>query len=111
MPTVYVRADPKYRTRFHRDARCRHLTKRSQSGTNHPLVAIDLEEAQGRPCLHCYPDAPRVEIHKAYCPVCASNYACQHNGGIQIIDRGGRTYWTWPDSNSCRWFRQQTTPA
>ena len=103
MPTVYVKADYLHRTRFHRDPGCRDLRKASaRGGAGNPLIAVDLEDVQARPCLRCYPDAPHVSIVKAYCVVCDSKHACEHNGGVQIIDRGGRKYWMWPDNNSFR---------
>ena len=69
-------------------------------------MAVDLNDVFVRPCKTCYPDAPRVEIVKRYCEVCQSAYACEHNGGLLIRDRGGRWYWTWPDSNSMPLYRR-----
>jgi hypothetical protein len=106
MPTVWMRQDPKYRTRFHRSPECYQLTKGPARGDNNDLIPIDLDDVQTRPCKTCYPDAPRMKIRHAYCTVCESPYACEHNGGLLIRDRGGRWYWTWPDSNSMPLYRR-----
>ena len=66
---------------------------------------MDLEDVQTKPCRYCYPDAPHLQIHKAYCPICDSKQACEHNGGIFVRDRAGRRWWVWPDQNSLRWYR------
>lgn len=105
MPVVWVRADPKRRTRFHRSPDCRQLTKNPSRGEHHPLVALDLNDVGFRPCKTCYPDAPRVKFRRAYCPTCDSKYACRHNGGVLIIDRAGRRYWVWPDTNQMPLYR------
>lgn len=105
MPTVYLKSDHLHRTRFHRDPRCRELIKPSaRGGDGNPVLALDLEDVTARPCLRCYPDAPHIDILKQYCPLCDSRHACEHNGGVQIIDRGGRRYWMWPDNNSFRYL-------
>ena len=106
MPTVWVRDDPKRRTRFHRAPDCQQLRKTPSRGDHHPLVEVDLEEVGVRPCHTCYPDAPHLNIRKAFCYVCLSKYACEHNGGIEVIDRAGRHYWVWPDTNQMPLYRQ-----
>jgi hypothetical protein len=100
-----MRQDPKYRVRFHRTPTCRQLTKGPARGPGHELVALDLNEVGVRPCKTCYPDAPRIEIRHAYCPTCMSAHACEHNGGVQIIDRQGRRYWVWPDTYQMPYYR------
>ena len=105
MPTVWVRHDPKYRTRFHRSPDCRQLTKKPARGEGLPLLALDLENVFVRPCKTCYPDVPRIKMRHPYCYTCESPYACEHNGGIQITDRGGRRYYVWPDTNQMPFYR------
>jgi hypothetical protein len=105
MPTVWMREDPKYKTRFHRTPYCRQLRKKPARGTQHELIEVDLAEIAIRPCQTCYPDAPRVKILKTYCAICESRYACEHNGGVLIRDRGGRRYWVWPDTNQMPLYR------
>lgn len=68
-------------------------------------MAVDLNEIGYRPCHTCYPDAPRVRISKTYCAKCNSKYACGHNGGVLIVDRGGRYFWVWPDTNQMPFYR------
>ena len=107
MPTVWVRSDPKNRTRFHRSPACRQLTKGPARGDGHRLVAMDLDECGVRPCKTCYPDVPRVKIRKPYCPTCQSPLPCEHNGGVRVKRRvTGFPYWVWPDSNSMPLFRR-----
>lgn len=106
MPTVWIRDDPKHLRRFHRVSDCRQLRKGPARGKPHRLLAVDLSEVGVRPCKTCYPDAPRISIRKAYCPVCDTKFACPHNGGIQIIDRAGRHFWVWPDTNQMPLYRR-----
>ena len=114
MPTVYLRADPKGRNRFHRDPECHQLRKKSSRGDDHELVARDLEDVYARPCLACYPDAPRVRIFKAYCATCDTKYACPHNGGVPVLTpwnpyhKTERLLWLWPDNNHLRQYHQPT---
>lgn len=110
MPTVYVRADPKSRTRFHRDPTCWQLTKPPSRGDHNPLVEVDLEECYQRPCRWCYPDAPRIALVKRYCPICDAKHACEHNGGVLVLmpDDGyhGRSRrWVWPDNPRLRQYQ------
>jgi hypothetical protein len=107
MPTVWVRNDPKHRTRFHRSPACRQLTKRPSRGQHLDLVQTDLELVHVRPCRTCYPDAPYLEIRKRYCQVCDTKHACRHNGGTEVIDRRGRRFWVWPDTNQMPYYRKQ----
>jgi hypothetical protein len=106
MPTVWMRRDPKHKTRFHRTPSCWQLVKPPPRGESRPLIAVDLEQVAARPCKTCYPDAPRIKVRRAYCPICDSKYACEHNGGIQIVDRAGRNYWVWPDTNQMPYYRR-----
>lgn len=106
MSTVWVREHPKRLTRFHRTPECRQLTKNPSRGEHHPLLKVELSEVGVRPCATCYPDAPRITIFKAYCPLCDTKNACRHNGGVQVIDRGGRHYWVWPDTNQMPSYRR-----
>jgi hypothetical protein len=106
MPTVWVRDDPKHRTRFHRAPDCRQLRKTPARGEHHELLAVDLDDVHVRPCKTCYPDAPRIRIFKSYCPICDTKHACQHNGGVEITDRRGRRYWVWPDTNQMPLYRK-----
>src|SRR5678815_5937075 len=107
MPTVWVRDDPKRRARFHRDPNCHQLSKKPAKGEHHPLLELDLEDVDVRPCASCYPDAPRVKIYKRYCRICESRNACAHNGGVWIRDRAGRRFWVWPDTNQMPGYRRQ----
>ena len=109
VPAVWMRADPKRRTRFHRRPDCKQLKKPPARGEHLPLVAVDLENVYVRPCRTCYPDAPHIKVLRRYCSICHSPYACEHNGGIQIVDRGGRHYWVWPDSNQMPFYRRKTS--
>ena len=106
MPTVWIRNDPKRRTRFHRIPDCKQLKKKPAIGEHYPLIAVDLDEVHVRPCKTCYPDAPRVKIIKRYCTRCRSRTACKHNGGILITDRIGRQLWVWPDTNQMPLYRK-----
>lgn len=106
MPTVWLRDDPKRRTRFHRSPDCSQLTRPPSRGDHHPLVARDLEDVFVRPCKTCYPDAPRTKFRHAYCWTCESKYACEHNGGVLVLDRAGRHYWVWPDTNQMPLYRR-----
>lgn len=105
MPVVWMRDDPKRRTRFHRTPDCRQLRKKPSRGEPSHLVAADLEDVGVRPCKTCYPDAPRTEVRHAYCSICESRYACEHNGGVLITDRRGRRFWVWPDTNQMPYYR------
>lgn len=113
MPTVYLRADPKHKTRFHRTPNCWQLTKKPSMGDHYELVAKDLEEVFVRPCLTCYPDAPRLKILKRYCPRCDTKTPCPHNGGIAVFTnweayhKGRKLIWVWPDNN---YLRRYHTP-
>jgi len=106
MLTVWVRDDPKKRSRFHRSPECFQLKKKPARGEHRPLLAMDLDDVHVRPCAVCYPDAPRLKMRHAYCYTCDSPYACEHNGGIQITDRAGRRYWVWPDTNQMPYYRR-----
>lgn len=105
MPTVWMRRDPSHRTRFHRHPGCFQLTKGPARGDGHELVAVDLNEVFVRPCKTCYPDAPRTEVRHPWCHICHTPNACEHNGGVQITDRGGRRFWVWPDTNQMPFYR------
>ena len=107
MPTVWMRYESRYRTRFHRSPDCRQLTKKPARGEGLPLIAVDLEEVDARPCATCYPDAPRIKVLHRYCDICESPYPCEHNGGVLILDRAGRRYWVWPDTNSMPLYRRR----
>ena len=102
---VWIRVDPKRETRFHRTQTCRQLRKRPAKGDPYELVQLDLELVHVRPCRTCFPNAPRVSIHKHYCEICESNYACEHNGGVLVIDRANRRRWLWPDTNQMPFYR------
>lgn len=106
MPTVWLRDDPKHRTRFHRIPDCKQLRKKPAKGEPHDLISVDLNEIYVRPCKTCYPDAPRVKIIKRYCKKCRSATACKHNGGIQVTIRDGRHRWVWPDTNQMPLYRK-----
>lgn len=107
MPLVWMRADPKKRTRFHQSPDCRQLTKPPARGEHHPLIACDLENVLVRPCKTCYPDAPRTEVRHAYCRTCESRYACEHNGGVLIQRRvTGWPQYVWPDTNQMPLYRR-----
>jgi len=109
MPTVvWVREDPKFRTRFHRVPDCRQLTKKPSRGLHHDLAQVDLELVHVRPCRTCFPDAPHLVIRKRYCPVCDTKHACSHNGGVLITDRRGRSFWVWPDTNQMPYYRKHS---
>ena len=107
MPTVWVREHPKRRRRFHASPDCRQLRKGPSRGEAQRLLAVDLNDIDIRPCLTCYPDAPRVVIFKAYCPICESRRPCAHNGAVQVIDRAGRHWWAWPDNNQMPYYRRR----
>jgi len=106
MPTVWMRDDPKHRTRFHRSPDCKQLRKGPARGVDKPLVARDLNDVFVRPCKTCYPDAPRIKIRKTYCPECDTVHACPHNGGVVVTDRQGRLWWSWPDANQMPLYRR-----
>ncbi len=106
MPTVWMRQDPKHRTRFHRHPECSQLRKGPARGDGHELISVDLENVFVRPCRTCYPDAPRVKTRHPYCYTCESPYACEHNGGVQITDRAGRRFYVWPDTNQMPLYRR-----
>jgi hypothetical protein len=107
MPTVWVRNSPKHRNRFHKSPDCRQLRKGPQAGPGYELISMDLAEVGYRPCHTCYPDAPWVKIRKTRCPECDTKYACPHNGGVLVIDRGGRKLWVWPDTNQMPYYRSR----
>src|SRR5262245_60864134 len=100
MVRVWVRDDAWQRTRFHRDPSCWQLTKKPSRGTTKTLLCLDLEDVVVRPCLTCYPDAPRLNIIHRYCHECRSRYPCTHNGGIEVVGLDGRSRWAWPDVNN-----------
>jgi hypothetical protein len=106
MPTVWIRSDPKHRTRFHRSPSCRQLRKGPARGKTRELLEVDLDEVHVRPCKTCYPDAPRVSIRKIHCPLCDTRYPCPHNGGVMVVDHLGRNIWVWPDANQMPYFRK-----
>src|SRR5215468_7977806 len=107
MVLVWMRDDPKHRYRFHRDPDCWQLNKKPSRGEHRDLIQVELSEIAARPCLDCYPDAPRIKIRHRYCPDCDSVYACEHNGGIAVTDRIGRRHWAWPDINQMPYYRRQ----
>jgi hypothetical protein len=85
MPTVFVRSVD--RPRFHRNQDCRHLTKPPPKGTAHPVRTVELAELIGaRPCLVCYPEAPRAKVVHRSCRICPSKTLkpCEHNGGVLV---------------------------
>ena len=104
---VWMRVDHKHQTRFHRIPTCRQLRKKPALGEPRELIAVELNQVGVRPCATCYPDAPRVKIIKRYCELCNTVYACPHNGGVAVTDRGGRQFWVWPDSNGMPFYRRQ----
>ena len=106
MPPVWIRDDPQLQNRFHRSPDCRQLKKKPAKGHPHTLVAKDLNEVFVRPCLTCYPDAPRIKIIRRYCEVCSSAQPCKHNGGVLVTTRIGRQFWVWPDSNLMPLYRR-----
>jgi len=106
MPTVWMRRDPKHRTRFHRHPDCYQLTKGPARGEGLQLIAVDLNEVYVRPCKSCYPDAPRIPVRHPYCHDCRSPYPCRHNGGVQVTSRHGHTRWVWPDTNQMPLYRR-----
>lgn len=106
MTMVWIRADPYHETRFHRTTTCRQLRKRPASGEPRPLLEVDIHDVDVRPCLTCYPDAPRLKLTKRYCEVCDSKSPCQHNGGIKVTGRAGHRIWVWPDSPSMPYYRR-----
>jgi hypothetical protein len=106
MPTVWMRRDPKHRTRFHRSPDCRQLTKGPARGDGHELIAVDLEDVLVRPCHSCYPDAPQIKMRHPYCYSCRSPYPCEHNGGVKVTSRHGHTRWVWPDTNQMPLYRR-----
>lgn len=91
------------------------LVKRPARGQPHPVVARDLAETfKVRPCHTCYPDAPKINVLRRYCPKCnkGRTYACPHNGGLPVRiayptnyigvvrDPGElvyKTFYVWPD--------------
>jgi len=107
MPTVWLRDDPRKMTRFHRRPDCSELTKKPSCGAHYPLLERDLDDVWVRPCLRCYPNAPRYNIRKLYCPICESRWPCQHNGGVLITRSHGESLWVWPDSNQMPLWRKQ----
>ena len=108
MVTVWMRDDQfGRRTRFHRVPTCRQLQKRPSRGEKNDLIQVDLKDAGVRPCLTCYPDAPRYNLLKRWCEVCGTRNACEHNGGVLITDRRGRRFWVWPDTNQMPFYRRQ----
>lgn len=111
MVQVWVRDDPSQRTRFHRSPDCPQLTKKPPRGTSGKLLRLDLDDVVVRPCLSCYPDAPRWKVIHRYCPICSSGEACSHNGGIEVIGRSGRRRWVWPDLNNMAYYRRLARQA
>jgi hypothetical protein len=107
MPTVWVTANRKRRTRFHRSPDCRQLKKAPARGERQPVQALDLNDVGVRPCKTCYPDAPALKIFKPYCHKCRSPYPCRHNGGIEVVDRRGHRRYVWPDTNQAPYYRAQ----
>lgn len=108
MVTVWIREDPFRATRFHRTPDCHNLRKRPANGQPHKLLEVDLDLVGVRPCLTCYPDAPRIKVAKRYCKKCRSKTPCKHNGGVYITKRDGHHYWVWPDSNQMPTYRRQS---
>lgn len=100
-----MRRDPAHRTRFHRHLDCFQLTKGPARGDGHEIIGMDLNDVEVRPCLTCYPDAPRVKIRHPYCYTCESPRACEHNGGVQV-NEPGFSWWVWPDSNLMPVYRK-----
>lgn len=100
---------------FHREADCFHITKKPPRGERGVLREVDLDEIRDqRPCLRCYPDAPRATFLRRYCPTCNTSQTrpCPHNGGIRVFydvtyktstlyREAGETFtrekWVWPD--------------
>lgn len=111
MVRVWVRDDQWQRTRFHRSPDCRQLRKKPSRGTTKTLFSIDLEDVVVRPCLTCYPDAPRLDIIKRYCAICRSRLACAHNGGIEVVTESGRLRWVWPTVNNMAYYRRLARQA
>jgi|SRR5262245_4291804 len=108
MPMVWMRKNEHHKTRFHRSSTCRQLRKRPSRGEPHDLIEVDLDEVDVRPCLTCYPDAPRYDLLKRYCQICDSRHPCEHNGGVAISRRGhGYSFYVWPDANSMPYYRRQ----
>lgn len=107
MPTVWIRADPSRRTRFHRDPRCWQLTKSPAVGQHWDLLAVDLNDVDVRPCRTCYPDAPKITVFKGYCEWHQSTRPCVHNGGTKVTYSDGRYGWVWPDTNQMPAFRKR----
>jgi len=73
---------------FHREADCYHITKKPPRGERGVPREVDLDEIRDqRPCLRCYPDAPRGKFIKRYCPDCNKSHPrpCPHNGGIRVL--------------------------
>jgi len=105
MPTVWMRRDPSFRTRFHRTKDCFQLTKGPARGPGLELVEVDISEVFVRPCKTCYPDAPRLNLRHPYCHICDSPYACEHNGGVLVTSRHGHRRWLWPDTNQMPYYR------
>jgi hypothetical protein len=105
MPMVWMRERSRNRNRFHASPDCRQLRKKPAYGEAHPLIAVDLNEVFVRPCRTCYPDAPHIEIRRAYCYICDSRRPCEHNGGVQIVRHHGSRFWVWPDTNQMPYFR------
>lgn len=103
---VWMRDRPKRDQRFHRTKDCRQLRKGPSRGEPCPLIQVDLEECDQRPCATCYPDLPRLRIRKDYCYRCGSRNACEHNGGVRVISRDGRRKWVWPDSPQMPYYRR-----
>ena len=106
MVLVWIRDNPRGMTRFHRTKDCRNLRKKVARGTPNELLHVDLNDVVVRPCLLCYPDAPRIKVNKRFCDICQSRYACEHNGGVRVTLRDGRSRYVWPDSNLMPAFRR-----
>ena len=103
MPTVLVTSWGKS---FHKSPDCGGLARFND------LNQISLDEiTTQRPCLWCYPDAPRVSFVKRFCNQCNTTRVrpCVHNGGVRvpmrvktgkvstIEDTFVRWIYVWPD--------------
>jgi hypothetical protein len=113
---VYVRGTENHRRVFHQDPDCRQLTKKPSRGEPQDLLEVEIADLRfQRPCLTCYPDAPRARAARRFCKKCNTNTAraCRHNGGIKVLKEytwksstvlhdAGETYvkvsYVWPDA-------------
>lgn len=104
MPTVFYKDGNPV---FHKTETCIQLIKKPSRGAAHEVLSTDLADLFGvRPCLACYPDAPRVKIHRKHCPTCnkVRIEACPHNGGVHVIIQFktkrkvvNKPFYVWPD--------------